>query len=387
MDLRFTAAEDAFRAEVDRFFDTDLPADLLARSRAGIPPSRTEYETWRKALVARGWYAPGWPTEHGGAGWSPVQRHIFDEVSYARGGLRTPPFGVNMLGPVLLKYGTEAQKNTLLPRILSGEDWWCQGYSEPNAGSDLASLQTAARRDGDDYIVNGQKTWTSLAQYANRIFCLVRTSREGRRQEGISFLLIDMGAAGVERRPIRTLDGGEEINEIFLRDVRVPAANLVGEENRGWEIAKYLLGHERTGIAGVGEASAGLAALRRIAAAEEKDGRPLAEDPVFARRIALLEVELEALKTTNLRLLAGGIATGAAPSMLKVKGTEIRRRIWELTRQALGPEAAFDRRDPAAPPRLEDWATARAFNMRKISIYGGSNEIQRDIIARDLLGG
>jgi alkylation response protein AidB-like acyl-CoA dehydrogenase len=302
-----------------------------------------------------------------------------------------------MLGPVLIKYGTEAQRRHWLPRILDGTDWWCQGYSEPGAGSDLASVKTTAVRDGDSYVVNGQKTWTTLGQYANMIFCLVRTSHEGRRQEGISFLLIDMQSPGVEVRPIITLDGEHEVNEVFFSDVRVPAGNLVGEENRGWTCAKYLLTYERTNIAGVGQSAAALARLRAVAARQRRNGRPLAEDPDFAARLARVEIELANMRTTNLRVVAavaGGGAPGAESSMLKIRGTQIRQEISALNRRAMGPYAR-----PFVPEALHDGyggrpigpegaesAAAQYFNQRKLSIFGGSNEIQKNIISKMILG-
>ncbi|WP_049058256.1 acyl-CoA dehydrogenase family protein, partial [Achromobacter xylosoxidans] len=276
-------------------------------------------------------------------------------------------------------------------------DWWCQGYSEPGAGSDLASVKTTAVRDGDHYVVNGQKTWTTLGQYANMIFCLVRTSNEGRRQEGISFLLIDMASPGVQVRPIITLDGEHEVNEVFFSDVRVPVENLVGEENRGWTCAKYLLTYERTNIAGVGQSTAALERLKAVAASQKKNGRPLAEDPDFAARLARVEIELANMRTTNLRVVAavaGGGAPGAESSMLKIRGTQIRQEITALNRRAMGPyarpfvaEALHDGYD-AAPigPEGADSAAAQYFNNRKLSIFGGSNEIQKNIISKMILG-
>ncbi|WP_144019475.1 acyl-CoA dehydrogenase family protein, partial [Piscirickettsia salmonis] len=304
---------------------------------------------------------------------------------------------LSMLGPVLIKYGNEAQKRHWLPRILDGSDWWCQGYSEPGAGSDLASVKTTAVRDGDHYVVNGQKTWTTLAQYADWMFCLARTDPEARAQRGISMLLLDMRAPGVTVRPIRTLDGGHDVNEVWLENVRVPAANLVGEENQGWTYAKYLLGHERTGIAGVGQSTAALERLKTVAASQKKNGRPLAEDPDFAARLARVEIELANMRTTNLRVVAavaGGGAPGAESSMLKIRGTQIRQEITALNRRAMGPyarpfvaESLHDGYD-AAPigPEGADSAAAQYFNNRKLSIFDGSNEIQKNIISKMILG-
>ena len=283
MDLEFTAEETAFRDEVRAFLAAQLPAALSDKVLRGRPLTREDMAGWHAVLNRRGWLASHWPVEYGGTGWSSTQKFIFDNECALAGAPRIVPFGLSMLGPVLIKYGSEAQKRHWLPRILDGTDWWCQGYSEPGAGSDLAAVQTTAVRDGDDYIVNGQKTWTTLGHYANMIFCLVRTSHEGRRQEGISFLLIDMRSPGVEVRPIITLDGEHEVNEVFFSNVRVPAANLVGEENRGWTCAKYLLTYERTNIAGVGQSTAALARLKAVAARQRRNGRPLADDPTSPR--------------------------------------------------------------------------------------------------------
>lgn len=309
---------------------------------------------------------------------------------------RIVPFGLAMLGPVLQQFGSKEQQDHYLPRILNGDDWWCQGYSEPGAGSDLASVRTTAERYGDHYIVNGQKTWTTLGQHANMIFCLVRTAKEGKPQEGISFLLVDMESPGVKVRPIILIDGEPEVNEVFFDDVKVPVENLVGEENKGWTYAKYLLTHERTNIAGVGFANAGLENLKRIARAERANGHPLIENPHFAARIARLEIDLMAMATTNLRMVskaAAGQAPGAESSMLKIKGTIIRQEINALTRSAVGPYAM-----PFASETLEEGsnqhpvgpdyaasATAQYLNNRKLSIYGGSNEVQRTIISKAIL--
>jgi len=252
MDLEFTSEEIAFREEVRVFLKENLPDNLQKKVISGIELTKTDYEQWHSILNAKGWLANHWPKNYGGAGWSAVKKFIFEDECCRANTPRIVPFGLSMLGPVLMKFGTDAQKQYWLPRILDGSDWWCQGYSETGAGSDLASLKTSAIRDGEHYIVNGQKTWTTLAQHANMIFCLVRTSTEGKPQVGISFLLIDMTTPGIEVRPIRTLDGGYEINEIFFTNVKVPKDNLVGEENKGWTCAKYLLTYERTNIAGVG---------------------------------------------------------------------------------------------------------------------------------------
>ncbi|WP_343739150.1 acyl-CoA dehydrogenase family protein [Achromobacter sp.] len=397
MDLEFTPEEMAFRDEVRAFLDARLPRRLADKVGEGKLLTRDDMIEWHAILNAQGWLATHWPEEYGGTGWTAAQKYIFDNECALANAPRIVPFGLSMLGPVLIKYGTEAQRRYWLPRILDGSDWWCQGYSEPGAGSDLASLKTTAVRDGDSYVVNGQKTWTTLGQYANMIFCLVRTSQEGRRQEGISFLLIDMNSPGIEVRPIITLDGEHEVNEVFFSDVRVPVENLVGEENRGWTCAKYLLTYERTNIAGVGQSTAALERLKAVAARQKRHGRPLTEDPDFAARLARVEIELANMRTTNLRVVAavaGGGAPGAESSMLKIRGTQIRQEISALNRRAMGPyarpfvpEALHDGYDaPPIGPDGANSAAAQYFNNRKLSIFGGSNEIQKNIISKMILG-
>jgi alkylation response protein AidB-like acyl-CoA dehydrogenase len=396
MDLNFSPEEEAFRAEARAFIGKALPDWLAEKVRTGRRLTKRDYLTWHDALNARGWLAWHWPVEYGGTGWTPVEKHIFEEECIAACAPRVIPFGLNMLGPVLIKFGTETQKQHYLPRILSGEDWWCQGYSEPGAGSDLASLKTRAVRRGDSYIVNGQKTWTTLGHFADRMFCLVKTDTAVKPQEGISFLLIDMKSPGVTVRPIVTLDGEHEVNEVFLEDVEVPVGNLVGEENDGWTCAKYLLTYERTGIAGVAFAKQGLAHLKQVARQEKKNGRPLIEDPLFAARLAEVEIDLMAMDTFNLRTVsaaAAGAAPGPESSMLKIKGTVIRQEITDLLRRAVGPYAlpfvpeAFDEgyNEPTIGPDYAMPLARQYFNMRKLSIYGGSNEIQRNIVAKQIL--
>ena len=343
MDLQFTTEELAFRDEVRGFLKDKLPEDLSHKVKNGLQLSKQDMERWHAILNERGWLANHWPEQHGGPGWSAVQKFIFEHECALAGTPRIVPFGLSMLGPVLIKYGNEAQKAHWLPRILNGADWWCQGYSEPGSGSDLASVKTSAVRDGDHYIVNGQKTWTTLGQHANMIFCLVRTNREAKAQQGISFLLVDMNSPGVEVRPIITLDGEHEVNEVFFTDVKVPVENLVGEENKGWTYAKYLLTYERTNIAGVGFSVAGLEKLKAVAGRMLRNGKPLTQDPLFAARLAKVEIDLENMKTTNLRVIAavaGGGVPGAESSMLKIRGTEIRQEILSLVRRAMGPYAA-----------------------------------------------
>ncbi len=397
MDLSFTLQEEGFREQVRAFLRDELPADLSHKVRNGLRLSRQDMERWHAILNARGWLANHWPREWGGPGWTPVEKFIFEHECALAGTPRIVPFGVSMLGPVLIKYGNEAQKKRWLPRILDGSDWWCQGYSEPGAGSDLASVKTTAVRAGDHYVVNGQKTWTTLGQHANMIFCLVRTDRAAKAQAGISFLLVDMRSPGVEVRPIITLDGEHEVNEVFFTDVKVPAENLVGEENRGWTCAKYLLTYERTNIAGVGFSVAGMEKLKVVAERVRRDGSPLAQDPLFAARLAKVEIDLENMKTTNLRVIAavaGGGVPGAESSMLKIRGTEIRQEIQSLLRRAMGPyaapfieealEAGYDR--PTVGDEAAATAAAGYFNGRKLSIFGGSNEIQKNIISKMILG-
>ena len=396
MDLSYSEEEQAFRDDVRAFLEAELPPDLSDKVRAGSTLGKQDHERWHAILQARGWLAINWPKAFGGAEWNAVQRHIFEEECARAYAPRVVPFGLTMLGPVLQKFGSKTQQNHWLPRILNGADWWCQGYSEPGAGSDLASLKTRAVRDGDHYVVNGQKTWTTLGQYANMIFCLVRTDPDVKQQEGISFLLIDMETPGIEVRPIILLDGSAEVNEVWFTDVRVPVENLVGEENQGWTYAKYLLTHERTNIAGTGFSVAGLEALKRIARAEFSGGRPLIENPHFAARIARIEIDLMAMEITNLRMIskaASGQAPGVESSMLKVKGTIIRQEINDLTRRAVGPYAmpfvseAIEGDNALIGPDYARPVARQYFNNRKISIYGGSNEIQREIIAKTAMRG
>ncbi|MEE2861420.1 MAG: acyl-CoA dehydrogenase family protein [Pseudomonadota bacterium] len=394
MDMRFTTDELAFRDKVRAFLQAELEPDLARKVRLHQPLTKAEMEGWHAKLNAQGWLAGNWPTQFGGAGWTAIQRHIFEEESARAHAPRVVPFGIAMLGPVLQKFGSKEQQDRWLPRILNGDDWWCQGYSEPGAGSDLAGLRCRAERQGDHYVVNGQKTWTTLGQHANMIFCLVRTSTEGKKQEGISFLLIDMTTPGVTVRPIILLDGTAEVNEVFFDDVKVPVENLVGEENQGWTYAKYLLTHERTNIAGVGFATAALENLKRVARAQVHRGRPLAQDPLFAAQIASVEIDLMAMSTTNLRMLsaaAQGQAPGIESSMLKIKGTQIRQRLDALTRRAYGGWAmALPASGNEGEPEEADEvlsASASWLNNRKLSIYGGSNEIQRSIIAGALAKG
>src|SRR5437868_2310509 len=394
MDLNFTHEELAFRDEVRAFIEANVPAETRRKVLEGLEVSRDETVGWQQALYRHGWGGPNWSKEFGGTGWDPVRQYVFEEESAAGGAPRLLPFGLKMVGPVIMRFGNAAQQKRFLPRILSGEDWWAQGYSEPGAGSDLASLKTRAERRHDRYIVNGQKTWITLAHHANWIFCLVRTDPAVKKQAGISFLLIDMKSPGVTVRPITLLDGSHEVNEVWFEDVEVPVENLVGDENSGWTYAKFLLGHERTNIAGVGASKRELARLKRIASEERKDGKPLLADPGFAARVAQVEIDLMALEITNLRVLAAEAdrrAPGPEASLLKIKGTEIQQAISELMLHAAGPRALPMRRGatrgaPSAVPSYAAPVAAGYLNLRKTSIYGGSHEIQEDIIAQTILG-
>ena len=395
MDIEYSAQDQAFREEVRSFVRDNLPEDISRKVLDHRRLGKSDSVRWQDILTQKGWLAGHWPKQFGGCGWTPVQVHIFDEETAAAGTPRLVPFGLQMVAHVIMAFGTDWQKEHYLTRIRENKDWWCQGYSEPGAGSDLASLKTRAERDGDDYIVNGQKTWTTLGQHADMIFCLVRTSTGARKQEGISFLLIDMKSKGVKVRPIIMLDEEHHVNEVFFDNVRVPAKNLVGEEGRGWTYAKYLLGFERTGIAGVGASKRELQSLKEIAAQEKRHGKPLAEDPLFAAKIAHVEIELMALEMTVMRVLSEAAkAPGPEASILKIKGTEIQQSLTELMMEAVGPYAL-----PFQPEAIDLKKAGRGvgpsyaaplapnyFGWRKASIYGGSNEIQRNIISQMVLG-
>jgi pimeloyl-CoA dehydrogenase large subunit len=398
MDLRFTPEELAFRDEVRTFMRTALPADIRSKLVEGRRVTKDDLVTWQRILNAKGWAVPHWPAEWGGRNWTPTQSYIFlEELQQAPA---PPPlgFGVTMVGPVIIAFGSEAQKKRFLPRIANLDDWWCQGFSEPGSGSDLASLKTSAKRSNGHYVINGQKTWTTTAQYADWIFCLVRTDPAAKKQEGISFILMDMKSPGITVRPIVTIDGGREVNEVFFDDVK--AENLVGQENKGWDYAKFLLGNERTGIARVGMSKERIRRLRELAALERADDKPLLEDERFRAKIAAVEVELKALEMTQLRVVAAernrkGNRPDPASSILKIKGSEIQQTISELLMEVVGPYALpyqpeyLDDERLNEPPAGPDWAPSLAptyFNTRKVSIYGGTNEIQKNIIAKAILG-
>ncbi len=398
MNADFTAEELAFQKEVREFMQNEFPASFKQKIDANIRLTKDETVQWQKILYQKGWAAPNWPVEYGGTGWTPTQKYIFATEMGLVGAPEPVPFGMKMVAPVIMTYGSEEQKQRFLPDILQSNVWWCQGYSEPNAGSDLASLKTTAVRDGDDYIVNGSKTWNTYGQYADWIFCLVRTDNSVKKQEGISFLLIDMKTPGITLKPIVLLDGHPEVNEVFFDDVRVPAANLIGEENKGWTYAKVLLTHERTNIAGVPRAKRRLLALQRIAAATDDGfGGTMVTNPVFAKKLADVEIELMALEFAELRTLAAlsvGKAPGPESSILKIVGTELAQAMDELFVELAGYHCV-----PFLPEQFEEGyqgehigpgnAAAAAltyFNNRKLSIFGGSNEIQRNIISKAVLG-
>ena len=390
MDLNYSVEELTFRDEVRGWLQENLPNDLREKVTNYQEMSRDDLLRWHRILAQKGWIAPEWPIEWGGKDWTVVQRYIFEEECAFAGCPPLIPFGLKMCGPVLHRFGTPEQQQRFLPGIYNGDVFWCQGYSEPESGSDLASLKTSAVRQGDYYIVNGQKIWTTWGHHADWIFCLVRTDQGAKKQEGISFLLFDMRTPGITVRPLILMDGAHEVNEVFFDDVKVPAENLVHRENDGWTVAKYLLGHERMGTGGIGGSKRELAKLKALATKEMRNGKPLLEDPRFRDRVSRVEVELMALEITNLRFLdqlRGGRAPGAEVSLLKIKGTEIQQALTELLVEVMGPltqpfraiEAMdFDTSTAALLPRY--------FNYRKTTIYAGSNEIQRNIIAKATLG-
>ena len=398
MDMLFKREDLAFREEVRAFFKENLPEtvrEVVRRTPSYV--SKSDMVAWHKALYKRGWIAPAWPVEYGGTGWSVTKRHIFEEEYSANDAPRISGFGITMVGPVIYTFGTSAQKDRYLTNILSGDELWCQGYSEPGSGSDLASLQTRAVLDGNEYVVNGQKIWTSQAHKADMIFCLTRTDLDVKKQEGITFLLIDMRSKGLTVKPIISMDGGHYLNEVFFDDVRVPVENRIGEENKGWTYAKFLLGHERTGIAGVGKSKQKVKKLKQIAKTERAEGGSLLDDHAFKSRISKVEVSLSALEITNLRMmsaLAGGGNPGSESSTLKISGTVIEQELNELLVEAMGfyalpYDASMVRPDANEPPVGPEHSVglmSERLLRRAASIYGGSNEIQRNVIAKAVLG-
>lgn len=392
MQLEFTAGEQAFREEIRAWVAANLPQDISHKVHHALRLSKADLQRWARILGSRGWHGWAWPKAFGGPGWNAVQRHLFEEECALAGAPRVVPFGPVMVAPVIMAFGTPAQQQRFLPGIASGEVWWSQGYSEPGAGSDLASLKCRAERRGDHYVVNGQKTWTTLGQHGDWIFCLVRTSTEGKPQTGISFLLIDMKSPGISVRPIITLDGEHEVNEVWFDNVEVPADQLIGEENKGWTYAKYLLAHERTNIADVNRSKRELERLKRIAAAEG-----LMADARFKDQIALLEVDIVALEMMVLRVLSAeksGKQSLDVAGLLKIRGSEIQQRLAELMMLAGGPATQVHRLDALEAGWQGEYVGAAYcaplmgtyLNMRKTTIYGGSNEVQRNIVAQTVLG-
>ena len=397
MNLNYSEADQTFRTEVQNFIRDNMPSAIQAKIDKNQKFAKEDYLKWQKILYERGWVAPNWPVEFGGTGWSPLEAHIFDEEIGLSGSPRVLPFGVMMVGPVIMEFGSKEQKELYLPRILSGEDIWCQGYSEPGSGSDLASLKTRAVRSGEEYVVNGSKIWTTSAHWADMIFCLVRTNPDVKKQEGISFLLIDMHSPGISVHPIITMDGGHEVNQVFFEDVRVPVEHLVGEEDKGWTYAKFLLKHERAGIAAIGSQKRQLHRLKEIANAEQSNGVPLINESRFRDKISKVEIDLMALEYTELRAVSAanqGNVPGTEVNLLKIRGSEMQQKISELLVEAIGYYA-----NPFVPDSFQsgwneesigpDYAATLApeyFNWRKSSIYAGSNEIQKNIISKMVLG-
>ncbi|RCX11725.1 acyl-CoA dehydrogenase family protein [Extensimonas vulgaris] len=390
MDIDFSPQDLEFQREVRAWFQANTPESLKRKVITGQMLQKDEIVQWQRKLDDRGWLVTGWPKEYGGPGWTPTQRYIFDLERAAANAPVGLSMGVIMLGPVLIAFGTPEQKAQYLPRIRRCEDWWCQGYSEPGAGSDLASLKTAAVSDGDDYVINGSKIWTTYAHWATHMFCLVRTANTGKKQEGISFLLIEMDRPGIEIRPIVSIDGEHHLNQVFFTDVRVPKRNLVGREGQGWDIAKYLLTHERTSIAGVADSKAHLANLRAAASERRSGGRPAIEDPALRLKIARAEIDLMALEYTNFRVLAAtaaGKAPGPESSLLKTMGTAVQQTLSELDVE-LAAELAWPWHEQGefGQGRFAHAMPRYCFS-RAATIYGGSDEVQKNVLAKMLLAG
>ena len=397
MRIELSKSDLAFKDEVQNFINKNHPEELGLKIGNGGKPTKEETINWQIALNDKGWLAPNWPIDYGGCNWSPIQRYIFDQETAFANTPQIIPFGVNMIGPVLINYGTEKQKSYFLPKILKSEHWWCQGYSEPGSGSDLASLKTKAERKGDFFLINGTKTWTTLAQYADWMFCLVRTNNTGKPQEGITFVMIDMKTQGVSVEPIITIDGSHEVNTVYLEDVKVPLDNIIFEENKGWTVAKYLLSHERTTIAAVGRSKSAIKKLKEIANKEILDNKPLIKDLRFRDKITKLEMELCALEYTELRIISeetkGGVP-GAEASLLKIRGSEIQQKISELTLDAVAYYGLINTDNTEfkgsnmlyAGPDYAEHLGSNYLNLRKTTIYGGSNEIQKNILSKMVLG-
>ena len=399
MHVSFTTEENDFQKEVNSFFNEKYPADIKEKQNKSVPLEKEDFIRWQKTLYEQGWAAPNWPVEYGGTGWTPVQKYIFANENAKANAPAIVPFGLGMVGPVIYTYGNEAQKKKFLPGILASDVWWCQGYSEPGSGSDLASLKMKAERVGNEYVLNGTKTWTTLGHMADWIFCLVRTSSDvARRQEGISFILVDMATEGVSVKPIITIEGDREVNEVHFENVKVPAENLIGEEGKGWTYGKVLLQHERTSIAGVARSQYRLSRLKEKIRNSDNTQPSLTGDNDFLKKIGQLEIELKALEFTELRTLAAvsvGKAPGPESSLLKIRGTEIQQKLDELFMEAAGyfslpyvPQQYNLNSDPEEHVGFgaDSVSSLMYFNNRKASIYGGSNEIQKNIIAKHVLG-
>ena len=399
MHVSFTTEENDFQKEVNSFFNEKYPADIKEKQNKSVPLEKEDFIKWQKTLYEQGWAAPNWPVEYGGTGWTPVQKYIFANENAKANAPAIVPFGLGMVGPVIYTYGNEAQKKKFLPGILASDVWWCQGYSEPGSGSDLASLKMKAERVGNEYVLNGTKTWTTLGHMADWIFCLVRTSSDvARRQEGISFILVDMATEGVSVKPIITIEGDREVNEVHFENVKVPAENLIGEEGKGWTYGKVLLQHERTSIAGVARSQYRLSRLKEKIRNSGNTQPSLTGDNDFLKKIGQLEIELKALEFTELRTLAAvsvGKAPGPESSLLKIRGTEIQQKLDELFMEAAGyfslpyvPQQYNLNSDPEEHVGFgaDSVSSLVYFNNRKASIYGGSNEIQKNIIAKHVLG-
>jgi alkylation response protein AidB-like acyl-CoA dehydrogenase len=401
MELEFTPAEVAFREEVRAFIASHYPASVRAKQDAGVELAKDDYLLWHRIVARQGWSVPAWPVEYGGTGWSAVQRHIWAEELQRADTAPIIAFSTNLVGPVIYTFGTAEQKARFLPRIVAGDDWWCQGYSEPGAGSDLASLQTRAVRDGDHYVVNGQKIWTTNAHFADWIFCLVRTSNEGKRQEGISFLLIDMKSPGITLDPIYLVDGTRtpmrhEVNQVFFTDVKVPVENLVGEENKGWTYAKFLLEFERGGQAFGPRLRKAFRHLQTLSKTQMNQGESLSTDPQWREKMAAVEMEIDAIEMNEL-MFYSSLKTGDAPgnmgSVVKMRGTEVGQKVTELAVEAVGwygtPFTELRNYDSNIVPvggEYVDDVSPRYFNTRKTTIYGGSSEVQRNVLAKAMLG-
>ena len=399
MNIEFSKDDLEFQQKVRNFISKNLSNELRNKVANGSEISKEEIISWQKALHKENLFAPGWKKEYGGAELSASKRYILDQELALADTPTIIPFGVTMIGPVLMHYGTPKQQSFFLPKILNSDHWWCQGYSEPGSGSDLASLKTKAILKGDKYIINGTKTWTTLAQYADWMFCLVRTAFVGKLQEGISFIMIDMKTKGITVDPIITLDGAHEINTVYLEDVEVPRENIIFEENKGWTVAKFLLSHERTSIAAVGKSISAVKKLKQIANIElNNEGSLLITDKRFRDRLTTLEMDLKALEFTELRILSEenkGVAPGPEASLLKIRGSEIQQRITELTMNAVGyygisndlAKSNADRiNSNQFRPDYSQNTAANYLNMRKTTIYGGSNEIQKNILSKMVLG-